>query len=49
MISFVQWAQRNWRSFHPVEKTKTPDALRLGLIGASTIAYVEAYDIQPYP
>ena len=40
MISFVQWAQRNWRSFRPVELPKQSDALRLGLLGASKIAYV---------
>lgn len=38
MISFVQWAQRNWRSFRPVELPKQSDALRMGLLGASKIA-----------
>ena len=40
MISFAQWAHRNWRSFRPVEAAKKPDALRLGLLGASQIACV---------
>ena len=40
MISLVQWAHRNWRSFRPVEPPKKTDALRLGLIGASNIAFV---------
>lgn len=41
MISFAQWAHRNWRSFRPVESAKSSNAVRIGLIGASKIAYAE--------
>lgn len=41
MISFAQWAQRNWRSFRPVESAKLSNAVRLGLLGASKIAYAQ--------
>lgn len=43
VISVAQWVQRNWRSFYPEESPKHPEALRLGLLGASKIAYVSSH------
>ncbi|KAL8724845.1 MAG: hypothetical protein Q9166_007717 [cf. Caloplaca sp. 2 TL-2023] len=42
MASLIQWTQRNWRSLYPAEPPKQSDALRIGLLGASKIAYCQS-------
>jgi hypothetical protein len=41
MTSFFQFFQRNWQIARPPSQpTKNAEALRIGLLGASTIAFV---------
>jgi len=40
MFSFLQFVQRNWQiAKPPAQPTKSAEALRVGLLGASNIAY----------
>ena len=43
--AFIQFARRNWAIFNHPHPAKTSDALRIGLLGASNIAWVENPDI----
>jgi hypothetical protein len=42
--AFKQFACRNWATFNHLHLAKTSDALKIGLLGASNIAWVQEHN-----